>query len=466
MADNITIHCAYTDLVDIASVIPNPRNPNHHSDKQVALLAKVIKVQGWRAPITVSNRSGFIVRGHGRLMAAQLLGLDTVPIDRQDYESEAAEYADLIADNRIAELSDIDNTLLGELLADTGDFAEFTGYSDDDITSLLNQVMADEVHEDDFDAEEAIKSIKEPMTKFGDVWMLGEHMLLCGDSTKTESLNCLLGGDVVDMVFTDPPYNVAYEGGTKEALTIQNDNMSDAEFDIFLDDVFALVNKALKPGGAFYICHSDSCGGQFRRAIRDNDLLIKQCLIWVKNTFVMGRQDYQWKHEPILYGWKPGASHKFYGGRKQSTVIDDNFPLEIEKDGNDYILHFSNETDHIVVRVPGYEIEVNNGTECDSIWRFNKPLRNGEHPTMKPIALCAQGIKNSSKPGELVFEPFGGSGSTLIACEQTKRRCRCIELDTKYCDVIVKRYIEFIGSNKNVYVIRNGQRLEFSEVAQ
>lgn len=398
MADNIMIHCAYTDLVDIASVVPNPRNPNHHSDKQVELLAKVIKAQGWRAPITVSNRSGFIVRGHGRLMAAQLLGLDTVPIDRQDYESEAAEYADLIADNRIAELSDIDNTLLGELLADTGDFAEFTGYSDDDIASLLNQVMADEVHEDDFDAEEAIKSIKEPMTKFG--------------------------------------------------------------------DVFALVNKALKPGGAFYICHSDSCGGQFRRAIRDNDLLIKQCLIWVKNTFVMGRQDYQWKHEPILYGWKPGASHKFYGGRKQSTVIDDNLPLEIEKDGDDYILHFSNETDHIVVRVPGYEIEVNNGTECDSIWRFNKPLRNGEHPTMKPIALCAQGIKNSSKPGELVFEPFGGSGSTLIACEQTKRRCRCIELDPKYCDVIVKRYIEFIGSNKNVYVIRNGQRLEFSEVAQ
>lgn len=180
----------------------------------------------------------------------------------------------------------------------------------------------------------------------------------------------------------------------------------------------------------------------------------------------MGRQDYQWKHEPILYGWKPGASHKFYGGRKQSTVIDDNLPLEIEKDGNDYILHFSNETDHIVVRVPGYEIEVNNGIECDSIWRFNKPLRNGEHPTMKPIALCAQGIKNSSKPGEFVFEPFGGSGSTLIACAQTKRRCRCIELDPKYCDVIVKRYIEFIGSNKNVYVIRNGQRLEFSEVAQ
>lgn len=197
MADNIMIHCAYTDLVDITSVVPNPRNPNRHSDKQVELLAKVIKAQGWRAPITVSNRSGFIVRGHGRLMAAQLLGLDTVPIDRQDYESEAAEYADLIADNRIAELSDIDNTLLGELLADTGDFAEFTGYSDDDIASLLNQVMADEAHEDDFDAEEAIKSIKEPMTKFGDVWMLGEHMLLCGDSTKTESLDCLLGGTLL-----------------------------------------------------------------------------------------------------------------------------------------------------------------------------------------------------------------------------------------------------------------------------
>lgn len=268
------------------------------------------------------------------------------------------------------------------------------------------------------------------------------------------------------MVFTDPPYNVAYEGKTKDALTIKNDNMSDSDFAVFLDDVFAVVNRALKPGGSFYICHSESCGEQFRKSVRNNGLLIKQCLIWVKNQFVMGRQDYQWKHEPILYGWKDGGSHKFLGGRKQSTVIDDNLPLEIERDGDDFILHFSNETDHIVVRVPKYEIESNDGIECDSIWRFNKPLKNGEHPTMKPISLCAQGIKNSSKIGDIVFEPFGGSGSTLIACEQTDRRCRCIELDPKYCDVIVKRYIEFIQSDDVVYMIRDGQRFEYSEISK
>lgn len=194
MSKEIAIHCAYTDLVDITSVIPNPRNPNQHSEKQIELLAKIIKAQGWRAPITVSNRSGFVVRGHGRLMAAQSLGLETVPVDRQDYESEAAEYADLIADNRIAELAEIDDSLLGELLADTGDFAAFTGYSDDEIAEFLNQAVSQEVHEDDFNPGDVVETIIEPMTRFGDLWILGNHMLLCGDSTKTESVECLLGG--------------------------------------------------------------------------------------------------------------------------------------------------------------------------------------------------------------------------------------------------------------------------------
>lgn len=459
--EDIIVHCSFDEMVAIEKVIPNPKNPNKHPKKQIELLAKIIKSQGWRAPITLSKRSGFIVRGHGRLEAAQLLGMESVPVDWQDYESEATEYADLIADNR---LSEIDNDLMADLLRDVDDeFTELTGYTDEEIAVLLAE-SPDVIEEDDYNAAEAYDSIKEPITQEGDIWILGNHRLLCGDSTRQSDAECLLGGDLADMCFTDPPYNVAYEGGTKDKLTIKNDSMSDVQFDDFLGQVYDVIYNALRPGAPVYVCHADSYGHLFRANFVQSGLLLKEVLVWVKNAMVLGRQDYQWKHEPILYGWKPGASHSWYGGRKQTTVIDENIPLEIVKDGDEFILNFSSDQGDVIVRVPDFEVEGSSGDELDTIWRFNKPLRNGEHPTMKPIELCARGIRNSSKQGDIVFEPFGGSGSTLIAAEQLDRRCYCIELDPKYCDVIVNRYIQFKGNDSDVSLERNGKLMKYKDV--
>lgn len=460
----IDVFCAHTEMADIESVIPNPRNPNQHDKKQIELLAKIIKAQGWRVPITVSNRSGYVVRGHGRLMAAQLLGLDTVPVDRQDYASEAEEWADLVADNRLAELSTVDKELLGQLLAEMDDMAVLSGYTDDEIDILIGTAAKSEVGEDGFDAAEAEASIKTPITLRGDIWELGNHRLMCGDSTDIADVKSLLGG-LSDMIFTDPPYNVAYNGKTEDRLTIINDAMSPDEFYDFLSAAFAAMYDGLKPGGAIYVCHADGVGNEFRRAYIASGLLLKQVLIWVKNTFVIGRQDYQWRHEPILYGWKPGSSHKFYGGRKQSTVWDDNLPLEIEKqESGGYLLHFNTDVEHVVVGVPSFNVLHNDTDALDTVWRVDKPLRNGEHPTMKPIALCARAIQNSSQRGDIVFDPFGGSGSTLIACEQTKRRCRTMELDPKYCDVIVQRYSELMGTNDGIYVVRGDRHIAYKDL--
>lgn len=375
----IPVYCAYVDMRDPETLVPNPRNPNRHSDKQIALLAKIIQTQGWRAPITISKRSGFVVRGHGRLLAALSLGLTEAPVDVQEYESEAAEYADLIADNRIAELSNIDNDLLGQLLADTGDFADVTGYSDSDIDRLIGEAESAAagkgVGEDDFDAEAEAADIKEPVTQSGDIWELGNHRLLCGDSTNPDDIKLVMDGQLADMVFTDPPYNVEYVGKTKDHLTIQNDKMDEDEFRLFLSEAFVAMAAVLKNGGAYYICHADSSGDIFRRAVRDS------------------------------------------------------------------------------------------GTDADTtIWRIPKPVRSEDHPTMKPIALCTRGILNSSRKDEIVLEPFCGSGSTLIACQQTGRKCRAVELDPVYCDVIVKRYINQVGTAADVKLHRGDEIIDYIDL--
>lgn len=245
-----------------------------------------------------------------------------------------------------------------------------------------------------------------------------------------------------------------------------NDSMADDDFYKFLLAAFKAMNKGMKPGAPIYVCHADGAGNAFRNAFCDAGLLLKQVLIWVKNSFVLGRQDYQWMHEPILYGWKPGASHKWYGGRKQGTVIDDLLPVEVEKSGDDYLLHLKTDTQHIVIKTDRFEVLYNEGTALDTVWRVNKPLRNGEHPTMKPIELCARGIQNSSREGDIVLEPFGGSGSTLIASEQTGRRCCAMELDPVYCDVIVKRYSKLVGSSHAIRVIRGNTEIYLMELLE
>ena len=451
----VPVHCAYNDLADITTLVPNPRNPNQHPSKQIELLAKIIKSQGWRAPITVSTRSGFVVRGHGRLLAAQWLGLGQVPVDRQDYATEAEEWADLIADNRIAELSQIDEGLLASLLTEINisDFdSSLTGFSDKQIDNLLADFNIQEVKEDNFDPAAAAAEIKEPITKPGDVWQLGRHRLMCGDATVISDIERLMDGKLASMVFTDPPYNVAYEGGTADKLTIKNDNMSADKFNQFLHDAFTSMFIATEPGGAIYICHADSEGANFRGSLLDAGWLLKQCLVWAKNQFVIGRQDYQWQHEPILYGWKPGAAHRFYGGRKQGTVFEEAAPIIVREDNEGTLLTFTAGIQMVTIRVPSFEVLQSGDDGVSTVWRFEKPLRNGEHPTMKPIGLCARAIQNSSRPGEIAADFFGGSGSTLMAAEQTERSCYMMELDPVYSDVIIRRWEEFTGQKATLII--------------
>ena len=253
-----------------------------------------------------------------------------------------------------------------------------------------------EVEEDDFSEEDA--SNAKTRVKSGEIWQLGEHRLMCGDSTNALMVQELLAGDKVDLYITDPPYNVSYEGKTKDALTIHNDEMNDDSFRDFLVKAFVAADSVLKEGSSFYIWHADSEGYNFRYAVKHCGWLMKQCLIWNKNSMVMGRQDYQWKHEPCLYGWKSGASHHWYSYRKQTTILE-----------------------------------------------FNRPNRNADHPTMKPIELFAYQIKNSSKKGDIVLDSFGGSGTTIIACEQLSRKARLMELDPRYCDVILARWEKLTG---------------------
>lgn len=250
---------------------------------------------------------------------------------------------------------------------------------------------------DDEGEEDAVPSFpRHPVTGRGDLWKLGDHLLLCGDSTSVEDVGRVVGPEEASAVFTDPPYNIAYEGKTKDRMTIENDALASEEFSAFLSASFTRMIEVTRPGGAIYVCHAESEGLKFRAEMVKAGWDLKQCLIWVKNAFVVGRQDYQWRHEPILYGWKPGAAHTWYGGRNQ-----------------------------------------------DTIWEYNRPVRNAEHPTMKPVQLVAQALKNSTVPGDVVFDPFGGSGSTLIACSKLGRRCRMIELDPRYCDVIVARWEKY-----------------------
>ena len=255
-----------------------------------------------------------------------------------------------------------------------------------------------EAEEDDFSEDEAENA--EPRVKHGEIWQLGEHRLMCGDCTQKGLLNKLTngGGEMIDLYLTDPPYNVDYVGKTSDSLKIQNDKMEDSSFLHFLLESFQSASQIMKTGAPFYIWHADSEGYNFRKAVKDTGWLLKQCLIWNKNSMVMGRQDYQWKHEPCLYGWKPGSSHHWYGDRKQTTVID-----------------------------------------------FNKPVRNGEHPTMKPVGLFASLVRNSTKENDSVLDTFGGSGTTLIACEQLNRKCYMMELDPHYCDVIIARWEKLTG---------------------
>lgn len=396
---------------------PYERNTKKHDQKQIDNVAESIKQFGFVQPIVI-DKDNVVVIGHCRLAAAKQLGLAQVPCLYVDNLTEEQVKALRIADNKTNE-SEWDIEMLRLELPDL----DFFGFDFDfGLTEEEPELIEDEPPEPE---EE-----KPPISKPGDIWILGEHRLLCGDSTDPEQVRKLMDGATADLVLTDPPYNVAYEGKTKDKLTIQNDSKEDADFYDFLCNAFKCLNNSLKPGGAFYIWHADSEGLNFRKAAKNVGWTVRQCLIWNKNVMVMGRQDYQWKHEPCLYGWKDGAGHYFIDDRTQVTVYEDK-GIDIKK-------LKKSEMQELLKAIFADK-------EATTVINEDRPSRSAEHPTMKPVKLMGRLIRNSSKIGEIVLDTFGGSGSTLMACEQLGRRCYTMELDPKYADVIVKRWEKFTG---------------------
>jgi site-specific DNA-methyltransferase (adenine-specific) len=386
----------HLETIQIDALIPYARNSRTHSDGQVAQIASSIKEFGFTNPVLIDGGGG-IIAGHGRVLAARKLGMSEVPCIRLDHLTEAQKRAYVIADNRLALNSGWDTEMLKVEFADLQELGfdlELTGFDLDEIKELLAPVGTEGLT----DPDDAPPLPEHPRTVPGDIWVMGKHRLLCGDSTSMDDLAKLTDGQLVDMWLTDPPYNVAYEGKTKDALTIKNDEMGDDQFRQFLRDAYTAADTVMKPGAVFYIWHADSEGYNFRGAAQDAGWKVRQCLIWKKSSMVMGRQDYHWKHEPCLYGWKEGAGHLWAADRKQTTILE-----------------------------------------------FEKPTRNGEHPTMKPVALFEYQLLNNTKGGDQVLDSFGGSGTTLIAAEKNGRVARIMELDPKYCDVIVKRWQDFTG---------------------
>jgi site-specific DNA-methyltransferase (adenine-specific) len=379
-----------------ADLIPYARNTRTHSDAQVAQIAGSIREFGFTNPVLIDAENG-IIAGHGRVMAARKLGLEDVPCIRLGHLTETQKRAYVIADNKLALNAGWDEELLALELGEIGDLGfdvELTGFTDEEIAALTPV----EITEGETDPDEVPPVPEDPVSVLGDVWVLGRHRVMCGDSTSVDDLTKLCGGKPVDMWLTDPPYNVAYEGGTKEKLTIKNDSMADEQFRQFLRDAYTAADAVMREGAVFYIWHADSEGYNFRGAAQDAGWKVRQCLIWKKSSLVLGRQDYQWQHEPCLYGWKEGAGHLWSSDRKQTTILE-----------------------------------------------FDKPSRNGEHPTMKPVELFEYQMLNNTNAGDLVLDSFGGSGTTAIAAEKNGRSARLMELDPKYVDVIVKRWQDFTG---------------------
>jgi len=413
----------------VAELIPYVNNPRKN-DKAVDKVAESIRLFGFNVPITV-DKNGVIATGHTRLKAAIKLGMTEVPVIVLEGLTEEQIAAWRLVDNRTSEIAEWDFPKLAE---------EFGKIKDIDLSAFDFKLPdeSDGLHEDDYE----VNLPKTPKSKRGDIYLLGKHRVMCGDATNPEDVNALLDGKQADLVVTDPPYNVNYgargkqykgKGGYECGMddrTILNDNMDDASFYQFLRDAFANIRDALKQGGSYYIWHSDSKGSVFRNALVAEGLTIRQCLIWKKNTLVLGRQHYQWIHEPCLYGWKEGAGSYFINDRGFTTVLELD-KKELRDLSKPELIKLIRE-----LQVP---------KEATSVFEEDKPAKNDQHPTMKPIRLIGREVANSSRKGEVVLDTFGGSGSTLIASEQLRRTCYMMELDPKYVDVIVDRWETYTG---------------------
>ena len=400
------------NTADLLPADYNPRKDLKPGDAEYEKLKRSIEQFGYVEPVIWNKTTGRVVGGHQRLKVLMDMGMtevDCVVVEMDEDKEKALN----IALNKIS--GDWDKDKLALLIADLqgADFdVSLTGFEPAEIDDLFKDTLKDGVKDDDFDV--GAELAQPTMTKPGDIWTLGRHRLICGDSTKAETYDLLMGSTKANLVITDPPYNVNYEGN---AGKIKNDNMADEAFYNFLLDAYTQMHSAMADDASIYVFHADTEGLNFRRAFADAGFYLSGCCIWKKQSLVLGRSPYQWQHEPCLYGWKKNGKHQWYTGRKETTI-----------------------------------------------WEFDKPKKNGDHPTMKPIPLLAYPIMNSSMSNSVVLDPFGGSGSTLIACEQTDRICYTVELDEKFCDVIVKRYIEQIGGADGVTVQRDGLTYKYSEV--
>ena len=400
------------NTADLLPADYNPRKDLKPGDPEYEKLKRSLEQFGYVEPVIWNKATGRVVGGHQRLKVLIDMGITEVECVVVDLP-EDKEKALNIALNKIS--GDWDKDKLAVLIADlqgTAFDVSLTGFDAAEIDDLFKDTLKDGVKDDNFDVDAELK--EPPITKSGDIWTLGRHRLVCGDSTKAETFDLLMAGAKANLVITDPPYNVNYEGS---AGKIQNDNMGKEAFYEFLLAAFRNTAAIMADDASIYVFHADTEGLNFRRAFADAGFYLSGCCIWKKQSLVLGRSPYQWQHEPVLYGWKKGGKHQWYTGRKETTI-----------------------------------------------WEFDKPKKNGDHPTMKPIPLLAYPIMNSSMSNTLVVDPFGGSGSTLIACEQTDRSCNTIELDPKFCDVIVKRYIEQVGSSEKVSCQRDGLTYSFDEL--
>ncbi|SCZ80432.1 site-specific DNA-methyltransferase [Acidaminobacter hydrogenoformans] len=400
------------EKVNIDHLVPYARNARTHSKEQILQLRASIREFGFLNPALIDKDLN-IIAGHGRILAAKEEGFTEIPCVFVEHLTEAQKRAYIIADNRLALNAGWDVEMLSVELSDL-QCAEFDisllGFDNAELNKLLCGM--EDVKDDEFDVEAELQ--KPAVSELGDLWLLGKHRLVCGDSTKAETFDLLMDGKLANLTVTDPPYNVNYEGS---AGKIMNDHMADDKFYQFLLDAFVLTEKAMAKDASIYVFHADTEGLNFRKAFSDAGFYLSGTCIWKKQSLVLGRSPYQWQHEPILFGWKKSGKHAWYTDRKQTTI-----------------------------------------------WEFDKPRKSGDHPTSKPVQLIAYPIVNSSMTGCIVLDPFGGSGSTVLACEQTDRICYTVELDIKFCDVITKRFIEMVGSDKDVFLIRNGNKVHYSDV--
>ena len=381
------------ETIQLTNINPAEYNPRIITKDEFEGLKTSLQTFGQQENLIV-NKDMTLISGHQRLQAMLALGWTDAVCNVVDLDKHEEKKLNVLMNSQ-AISGQWDDLKLAEILEELK--------LDDNYESLrLNKLEPLDLSLDGIEEDDAPELSDEPaISKLGEIYKLGRHRILCGSATDEDDVNRLFGDQKIDLYLTDPPYNVDYTGKTKDALKIDNDSMDDGEFLAFLADAYRRADEHMKSGAAFYIFHADSEGFNFRAAVKEVGWMLKQCLIWVKQTMVMGRQDYQWKHEPILYGWKSGSSHSWFADRKQTTVLN-----------------------------------------------FDRPSRNAEHPTMKPIEILAYLIRNSSKSGDLVYDSFSGSGSTLIACEQLDRTCYGVELDPKYVDVIRKRYWKFINGSE------------------